>query len=747
MLKKAKETRRGCRIVALALAILMVFSFTVPLTGAGAVTVSAAGKFVYTGKNISKYKGTKTFVFDQNVSSKNQKDIEKAYKKQSSNFEKVTRVEFSDKVTKVTSAIFTYFPNVKTIVLGKKVSEVPESDGFVNENNPILTKLTTFVVSSKNSNYSARDGVLYNKSKSKLVKIPEAFKKSSYSMPESVTKVAGDNSVYNCSKIQNFAISKGFEGNLRKLNTLPKLSTITVAQGNTDYVAEDGVLYDVAQTKLVCWPSAKKSQTITLPDTLKSLNVDQLPTSVVTLTIPKNMESIYSNNTDFTYYPKRYPLNALENLSTIAVAEGNTNFVVEGGGLYNAKKTVCYGIPMKTAVTEVAIAEGVEGIYSQLLAGHKTITKLTLSSTVKGANNYYTDIFGGNDGLESLTEYVVSEKNPVLKAVDGVLYSLDGKNLYCYPIAKAGSAFVIPDEVENIYNNAFSDKCKNLTKLTFGKSVKALGTNGITLPNLVEYVVSDENTSFCARDGVLYNKYMTAICGYPKKKPDKTFEIGDDVEYMAYYGTFANDYLKELDIQGDVEIPNDSLSESLPKLESITAGSNSGFKAQNGVLYSSRMDAIYCYPPCKDNAEFIVPDSVTTIYSDALVNNSYLKKITLGKKTRFINPVTFAMGCKKLTKIEVNKKNKYFTSKDGVLYDKKMTILKSYPAGSKKSSYTLPKTVKSIAIDSTCFQANKSLKKLKVEKGNKYFTSDGKTITNKKGTETYSLIKEKSSEK
>lgn len=745
MIKKNQKSQKGYRITALALAILMVVSLTMVSTSFqdSVITASAAGKFTYDGSNINKYKGSKTFVISKNMSAKSLKSIKSAYKKNSSNFNKVTKVEFGDKVTKITLDIFTYFPNVKTIVIGKKVSDIPESDGFVSQDNSVLTKLTTFLVSSKNSNYSAKDGVLYNKSKTKLVKIPEAFKKSSYTMPNSVTKVAGDYSVYNCSKIKTLGLSKGFEGNLRKLDTLAKLTTVTVAQGNTDYVAVDGVLYNAAQTKLVCWPAGKRAQTITFPDTLKSLNVDQLPTSVVSMTIPKSMESIYSNNTEYTYYPKRYPLNALCNLSTVTVAEGNTSFVVEGGGLYNAKKTVCYGIPMMSTATEITLAEGLTNIYKELLVGHKTITKLVISSTVKGGNNYLTDIFGGDNSMDGLTEYAVAEGNEQVKAIDGVLYSADGKNLYCYPISKTGSEFVIPDEVENVYNNAFSDKCRNLTRLTFGKSVKALGTNGINLPNLVEYVVSDENGSFCSRDGVLYNKSLNAICGYPKKKADKTFEVGSNVEYMAYYGTFANDNLKELDIQGNVEIP-ENLGSDLPKLESITAGSDSGFKAKNGVLYNSGMTRILCYPPCKDSAEFTIPDSVTQVDTDALITNKYLKKLTLGKRMEDIDSMTFATGCTKLAKIEVNKKNKYFTSKDGVLYNKKMTALESYPVGKKAATYTLPKSVKNIFINSDGFRINKYLKKLKVEKGSKYFTSDGKTITNMKGKVSFSLLKRSS---
>ena len=59
----------------------------------------------------------------------------------------------------------------------------------------------------------------------------------------------------------------------------------------------------------------------------------------------------------------------------------------------------------------------------------------------------------------------------------------------------------------------------------FGKNVEALGQGGISLPNLTEYQVVDDNKTFCARDGVLYSKNMDAICGYPKKKTDKSYAV------------------------------------------------------------------------------------------------------------------------------------------------------------------------------------------------------------------------------
>lgn len=729
-------------VTALMLALVMVFSLAF-VNAEGLLNASAAGSFTFNGTNAAKFKGEKTFVVGKNVSTKMKKALKTAYNKNQKSFAKVNKVEFGDKVTVVKEDVLAFFPNVKTIVIGKNVADFPEAkwnasySGITNS----LEKFAAIQVKKGNDNYSAKAGILYNKKKTKLVKIPQNYNKTSYSMPDTVTGLASDDAIANCSKLVSFQIGKNYEGSLKKLSTMPKLSTITVVAGNTEYTALDGVLYSADQTRLICWPSARQDTIVSLPDTVKSLNLDMLPKTVSTLTIPRDTTNVYSDDTDNDTYGKRYALNVLTNLSSVAVADGNQNFVVEGNILYNSKKTMCYGIPAKSSVTEISLPEGIVNIYYNLFYNHPTITKIHLPSTVVMEGGGNTAVFGGDNTLVSLTAYTVAEENQSLKAVDGVLYSKDGKDLICYPIAKAGAEFVVPDEVENIYENALSNQCTALTKLTFGKGVKALGNNGINLPNLTEYQVVDENATFCARDGVLYTKSMNAICGYPKKKPDKSFTVQNSIEDIAYYGVFANDFLKELDLQGAAKMPS-WLTMSLPKLESFSTGDNDSYKVKNGVLYDYDMEEIYYYPPAKDTANFIVPDTVKEIDEDAILNNPYLKKVVLGKKVKYISSQWFGYGCKKLAKVEVNKSNKYFTAKSGVLYNKKVTSVKAYPYGKKGKTFVIPKTVSSFDINSNFMQKTK-VKKFKLEKGNKTLTTDGKNVYYKK-KKTPSLTLDKS---
>ena len=62
------------------------------------------------------------------------------------------------------------------------------------------------------------------------------------------------------------------------------------------------------------------------------------------------------------------------------------------------------------------------------------------------------------ENATSLKRIIVEEDNPYMKSIDGVLYSKDGKELICYPAAKEGKSYVIPDGTENIRYCAFKNK-------------------------------------------------------------------------------------------------------------------------------------------------------------------------------------------------------------------------------------------------------------------------------------------------
>ena len=109
--------------------------------------------------------------------------------------------------------------------------------------------------------------------------------------------------------------------------------------------------------------------------------------------------------------------------------------------------------------------------------------------------------------------------------------------------------------------------------------------------------------------------------------------------------------------------------------------------------------------------------TVTTLYP-VFVGCKTLTKVTLPPTLKYLdddfgissfNPF---LGCSALEAIEVDKANQWLCSVDGVLYSKDMTRIISYPPASKRSTYTVPSTVKEIAH--SAFNGCENLKTLYV---------------------------------
>lgn len=105
----------------------------------------------------------------------------------------------------------------------------------------------------------------------------------------------------------------------------------------------------------------------------------------------------------------------------------------------------------------------------------------------------------------NLVKIEVSEDNPYLCTVDGVIYSKDMKKLVFYPSSKSETAFIVPDTVEVIGEGAFSyaQKLKSV-KLSDGvKIIKDSAFFGTkitdfklpeTLTDIDQYAFSENNS-------------------------------------------------------------------------------------------------------------------------------------------------------------------------------------------------------------------------------------------------------------
>lgn len=97
-----------------------------------------------------------------------------------------------------------------------------------------------------------------------------------------------------------------------------------------------------------------------------------------------------------------------------------------------------------------------------------------------------------------------------------------------------------------------------------------------------------------------------------------------------------------------------------------------------------------------ENLEYVnIPKSVTHIGANAFDKCNRLKSITIPADIESIGVAAF---CNKgLQSIEVDESNPYFSSDDGILFNKDKTTLLAYPSQRKRPFYLIPSSVTEIA--------------------------------------------------
>ena len=209
---------------------------------------------------------------------------------------------------------------------------------------------------------------------------------------------------------------------------------------------------------------------------------------------------------------------------------------------------------------------------------------------------------------------------------------------------------VIAGSVTRIGDYAFGN-CVGLTEIEIPNSVASIGEYVFDgCKNLLNIKVDVNNAYFCDVDGVLFNKDKTTLIRYPQGRVTVSYSIPDSVISIGEYAFEA------------------------AMLESITI--------PNGV--------------CEING---------SAFRDCIIEEC---SIEIPSSVSYINGAAFSGTT--LNSIDVADDNAYYTDIDGVLYNKDITELVSFPKGKDADLYDIPTTV--TKIGNCGFYGNMYLKSL-----------------------------------
>ncbi|HJI62229.1 MAG TPA: leucine-rich repeat protein [Ruminococcus bromii] len=152
---------------------------------------------------------------------------------------------------------------------------------------------------------------------------------------------------------------------------------------------------------------------------------------------------------------------------------------------------------------------------------------------------------------------------------------------------------------------------------------------------------------------------------------------------------------------------NNLMSVTIPNsVTEIDLYAFSGCKNLSSLTFSNKLESIGegAFKSCTSLTSVTLPNSVTKIGDYAFGSCSSLKTVSIGSRLKD-STNNFVAGwlsdCTALESITVSSSNNNYSSANGIMYDKKKTVILVYPQGKKDTSYTVPSTIKTLYFMST----------------------------------------------
>ena len=405
----------------------------------------------------------------------------------------VSAVELKEGITNIPDRGFYKCSILETIEIPASVTTIG-SGVFVR-----CTALTSITVADGNQHFTAEDGILYNKDKTELLICPQGIS-GDVTIPDSVTKIS--NSAFaGCTKITGVTIPEdvttigdaAFEGCTGLTTvTLPAaltslgdgvfdgcsgLTSLNVADGNTEFSAQDGVLYNSDKTTLLLYPAEKQDTTFSIPASVTAIEDNAFSNNSHLQTVSAGAltsvgDGAFLNCTSLTDFTAQsldevgaQAFSGCSNLETFTLTEATYLKTIEQSAFSGCGRLTAAPLAGATSIGDSAF---------------QNCTALTSLSFCKTDNvSIGGSAFSGCTGLTALT---------------------------------------IPASVTSIGAEAF-DSCNNVGEIIFeGKTPPTCGGNMISVGNVYEFqiiVPEGSESSYQTNLGNTLKDYVSSARKYP----------------------------------------------------------------------------------------------------------------------------------------------------------------------------------------------------------------------------------------
>ena len=219
---------------------------------------------------------------------------------------------------------------------------------------------------------------------------------------------------------------------------------------------------------------------------------------------------------------------------------------------------------------------------------------------------------------------------------------------------------------------------------------------------------------------ILYNDYSYMVTeigpyafaqdGYINEYDDNynlsTVSIPNSVKNIDVGAFYKCRYLKSVNLPSDIKTINEytfRFCNSLTNItipDSVQSIGDMAFEnccSLSDVVLPDNVISIgrYSFDSCYNLSEISIPDSTFIIGEYSFYNCKNIRMIEIGYNVENIGFLAFG-SCEKLTNIMVDSKNKYYSSDDGILFNKNQSEIIQYPCANERKNYNIPNSVTTI---------------------------------------------------
>lgn len=527
----------------------------------------------------------------------------------------LTSISLPDSVTKICENSFWHCKKLESLTIGSGVINIGNelTTNFSSKVFIDCVSLKNITVSENNTEFSSKDGVLYDKAKTQILYVPKGID-GEITIPDGVTGMNPNifSDIYtltiNCEATEKpDSWSDGWNGSCP---VIWNCKNNDKDENGYSYAIIDGIRYSFKDNEATVMRIIKISESVTIPASVAHNNVNYIITS-----IHKDAFKDCGNYKHLNY-------------------TGDIAGWCEIDGLnYLDNSKVFIGNQKLQEITSLTLPQGVKRIGASAFKGCALLTEVTIADTVTAIGS---DAFYGcpveRAAIPALACKFIS--NPALKAIavtsgESIVYEAfyNCRNL---------TAVTISDSVKDIADRAFFGcpvematipalACKTISNtelksviITSGESIEEHSFNGcakLSYVELPETLIIINNSAF----------YRCVNL--------KEITIPDSVTSICNYAFSGCNNLTDITLGSGIKLIENYALNSCTRLESIYfTGDIASWCGINGLSSLQNFEIYIGGQKLKEMTDITIPDNITSIASYTFGGCYLLTEITIPEK-------------------------------------------------------------------------------------------------------------------